>query len=360
VLRAVQRISELVQGDLDLERTLAAVTQALMSVAGFSGVRVEIAVDVEGRRLQRMLQAGRLDETTATVPLRRHGRAIGQLVLWPPPSVQRHELLDAILPTIATAIDNAARHEALMAERAALGTLVKGLLHELRNPANGIVHSVRLLREHLPEAVRQAGSAVGDLLEVATTCAQQIESSCRDLLGTTGHGDPARKMVPFGTIVDRARAIVSGSLGHTQLIETERYDGEVYCSDRLLAQVLANLFKNGAQAAGGSGWVKIASRRSGDRVLVEVRDSGPGVPPELRERIFQLYFTTKSPGEGTGLGLHLSRQIVLRHEGVLEVRDTPDGPAFCVELPLGPAAGPGASVAVAPARLADGAWRPNS
>jgi two-component system NtrC family sensor kinase len=169
---------------------------------------------------------------------------------------------------------------------------------------------------------------------VAETCATQIESSCRDLLGTTGRGDPIRKLVPFGDVVDRARAIVSGTLGNVKLIEEQRYEGAVFCSDRLVAQVLANLIKNGTQAAGRGGWVKISSRQAGDRVLVEVRDSGPGVPPELRERIFQLFFTTKGPSEGTGLGLHMSRQIIARHEGVLEVRDTPDGPAFCVELPL--------------------------
>jgi signal transduction histidine kinase len=220
----------------------------------------------------------------------------------------------------------------------ALGTLVKGLMHELRNPANGIVHSISLLREQLPEEMQANGSPVRDLLDVAATCATQIEASCRDLLGTTGRGDPLRKMVPFGDIIDRARAIVSGSLGGVELIETTRYEGEVYCSDRLVAQVLANLIKNGTQAAGRGGWVKLASRRVGERVVVEVRDSGPGVPPELRERIFQLFFTTRDPGEGTGLGLHMSRQIILRHDGVLDVRDTPEGPAFCVELPLGRAA----------------------
>jgi signal transduction histidine kinase len=79
----------------------------------------------------------------------------------------------------------------------------------------------------------------------------------------------------------------------------------------------------------------LATRRAGDgRVAVEVRDDGPGIPAELRRSIFDPYFTTKPVGSGTGLGLHIARQIVERHGGEIEVESSGDGTRFRVLLPV--------------------------
>jgi signal transduction histidine kinase len=70
-------------------------------------------------------------------------------------------------------------------------------------------------------------------------------------------------------------------------------------------------------------------------VEIQIADDGPGIPPELRPRIFDWFFTTKPPGEGTGLGLAVSREILLTHGGNLRVDETPGGGAtFTLELPL--------------------------
>jgi len=98
--------------------------------------------------------------------------------------------------------------------------------------------------------------------------------------------------------------------------------------------VLTNLLENGAQAAGAGGWVQLSTRTSGERAVFEVTDSGAGVPTALRERIFEPFFTTKPPGAGTGLGLTMARQIVERHNGILDVRDAPGGTMFHIEMPL--------------------------
>ena len=99
-------------------------------------------------------------------------------------------------------------------------------------------------------------------------------------------------------------------------------------------QVLSNLLENGAHAAGSGGWVQLHSRVDGERVVVEVTDSGAGVPLDLRERIFEPFFTTKPPGSGTGLGLTMARQIIERHGGILDVRETPGGTLFHIEVPM--------------------------
>jgi signal transduction histidine kinase len=100
-----------------------------------------------------------------------------------------------------------------------------------------------------------------------------------------------------------------------------------------MVQVLTNLIENAAHAAGEGGWVEIDGRASGGRITVEVADSGPGVPMELRDRVFEPFFTTKAPGAGSGLGLPLARAIVLRHGGVLEIRERGARPVFVVDLP---------------------------
>ncbi|MGW1162483.1 ATP-binding protein [Streptomyces sp. NPDC002513] len=105
-----------------------------------------------------------------------------------------------------------------------------------------------------------------------------------------------------------------------------------------LNQVWTNLIDNAVSAmndAGGEGTLTVRTALDGDRLLVEFRDTGPGVPPEIRNRVFDPFFTTKPVGQGTGLGLDISwRIIVNKHHGSLEVHSKPGDTRFQVRLPL--------------------------
>jgi signal transduction histidine kinase len=102
-----------------------------------------------------------------------------------------------------------------------------------------------------------------------------------------------------------------------------------------LNQVWTNLVDNALQAMDGQGTLTVRTARDGDRVLVEVCDTGPGVPPELRQRVFEPFFTTKPVGEGTGLGLDISYRIVVnRHGGDITFTSHPGDTRFQVRLPL--------------------------
>jgi signal transduction histidine kinase len=102
-----------------------------------------------------------------------------------------------------------------------------------------------------------------------------------------------------------------------------------------LNQVWTNLIDNAVQAMGGQGTLTVRTARDGDRVLVEIGDTGPGVPPELRQRVFEPFFTTKAVGEGTGLGLDISYRIVVnRHGGDITFTSSPGDTRFQVRLPL--------------------------
>ena len=96
-------------------------------------------------------------------------------------------------------------------------------------------------------------------------------------------------------------------------------------------RVLTNLLINAGQAMQGQGQVWLEAQRSPGRTLFRVRDEGPGVPPDLRHRLFQALFTTKA--KGTGIGLALSRRIVESHGGNIVLEPTETGASFLVTIP---------------------------
>lgn len=107
---------------------------------------------------------------------------------------------------------------------------------------------------------------------------------------------------------------------------------EAYGSE--LNQVWTNLIDNAIDAMGGTGVLTIAAQPGpADGVRVWVCDSGPGIPPEVRQRLFEPFYTTKEPGRGTGLGLHISHNVVARHGGRIEVSTEPGRTCFTVTLP---------------------------
>jgi signal transduction histidine kinase len=100
-----------------------------------------------------------------------------------------------------------------------------------------------------------------------------------------------------------------------------------------LNQIWANLVDNALDAVGEGGHVAVHARRDGNRVVVEVVDDGPGIPEEIRERIFDPFFSTKDVGKGVGLGLDLVRRTVERHDGEIDVASQPGRTVFRVRLP---------------------------
>jgi len=102
-----------------------------------------------------------------------------------------------------------------------------------------------------------------------------------------------------------------------------------------LNQVWTNLIDNAVSAMGGKGTLTVRTAMDRDQVLVEFRDTGPGIPPDIKERIFEPFFTTKPVGEGTGLGLDISWRIVVnKHHGDLRARSVPGDTRFQVHLPV--------------------------
>ncbi|NES19743.1 MAG: GHKL domain-containing protein, partial [Symploca sp. SIO3E6] len=109
---------------------------------------------------------------------------------------------------------------------------------------------------------------------------------------------------------------------------------EISCYPDELVQVWTNLIHNAIQAMDGKGNLEIGIYQHEQHIIVEVQDSGCGIPPEIQDKIFQPFFTTKSAGEGSGLGLDIVKKIIDKHQGEISFTSTPGNTTFTVKLPV--------------------------
>lgn len=154
------------------------------------------------------------------------------------------------------------------------------------------------------------------------------------------------RVVDVHELLDSTLLMLSGKIGRGVRVvkDYDRTLPDVPAYPAELNQVWTNLIDNavfaigstgGGAGPGGDGTLTVRTAREGDRLLVEFRDTGPGIPADIRSRIFDPFFTTKPVGEGTGLGLDISWRIVVnKHHGSLQVESVPGDTRFQVLLPL--------------------------
>jgi len=204
---------------------------------------------------------------------------------------------------------------------AAFGQLGAGIAHEVKNPLTSIQGFAELALR-APENAAQ----VREALEVIEGEAKR----CADILGNLlrfARSDPGtRTRVDLDDVVRQALRIVAHQLS-TRGVKLEATFGApppVLANAAQLQQVVLNLAINAQQAMPAGGALYVTTRRSSDGgAEVEVRDTGPGIPPDIRARIFEPFFSTKPTGQGTGLGLSVSHAIVHDHGGELTVESEP-------------------------------------
>ena len=215
----------------------------------------------------------------------------------------------------------------------ALGEFSAVIAHEVRNPLGVIFNSLGSLR-------RLVGGA-GDarmLLDIVGEEADRLNRIVGDLLDFARHSPPLLAPDRLEQVVDEA---VSVALAQPPPgLEVVRLLGaalpEVALDAGQIRQAVLNLVVNAMQAMPRGGRLTVSTRLEGPTAVVEVEDSGPGIPEEVRARIYEPFFTTKATG--TGLGLPVVRRIVEGHGGELRLATGPGGTCFSMRLPLAPAA----------------------
>jgi two-component system NtrC family sensor kinase len=222
---------------------------------------------------------------------------------------------------------------------ASIGQLVSGVAHELNNPLTSIAGLAELLLERPPHP-----ELPREHLRVIYDQAERAGRIVRNLLTFARKGVEEKTAVDLREVVARTSLLITYELQlHGIDLESDLSpDAAVVLGDRYeLQQVLLNLVTNAVQAVSGLAEDKprritLSTSQTDDGwAVLRVRDSGPGVPDHLVPYLFTPFFTTKAPGEGTGLGLSLSYGLVKAHGGVLEYEAPPQGGAeFRVTLPL--------------------------
>jgi signal transduction histidine kinase len=230
----------------------------------------------------------------------------------------------------------AAQQELLVSERmATVGRLSLKVAHEVRNP----ISAIELNAEMLEDIVRgrsgvdmdDAGSLVAAIRDQVNTLDALTEEYLAFARFPKAHFEEESVNHLVQELADFVRPVAARQ-GLTMRVETDPAVPTLEIDRTLLRQAILNLVKNGLEALSRGGELTINSRATERGVEIVVADTGPGIPAEVGERLFEQFFTTKP--QGTGLGLSISRQIIEEHGGDLTWANRPGGGAvFTIRLP---------------------------
>ena len=225
---------------------------------------------------------------------------------------------------------------------ATLGRLCASVAHEINNPLSGVLNLATLMQRLLRDdgVPKERVADFRRYLELVGTETARAGRIVSDLLSFSRRGTPQRAPADLADVVRRTLSLVGHKLALGKVeARTELDPGLplVHCDRSQIEQVVINLVMNAAEAMPQGGVVTVRTRASPDRtsVLLEVEDTGTGIPQDVLPRIFDPFFSTKEAGKSVGLGLTVVYGIVDAHGGEIDVRsEVGRGTAFTVRLPL--------------------------
>lgn len=216
---------------------------------------------------------------------------------------------------------------------AAIGQLAAGIAHEIRNPLGIITNALY----DLGEIIESENPDVREDLRIANEEMRRVQEIINNLLEFSRESRAEVEPVDINDIARRTLQLMGKSLRSANIDVTTDFAKLVPCqaNQNAMRQVILNLIANAVQAMPGGGELTLRTRvAEGDRVCLEVSDTGVGIPPEHLKDIFNPFFTTKAPGQGTGLGLSVVHSVVDRYGGDIRVRSKVGaGTTFILELP---------------------------
>jgi PAS domain S-box-containing protein len=233
----------------------------------------------------------------------------------------------------------------LVADRMfSVGLLAAGVGHEINNPLAAVMANLDLANHFLGQLAASGSpnhlvKELEEALREARTGAERVRNIVRDLRMFSRGGDEGRQLVDTERVMDSAVRMAWNEIRHrARLIKEYRNVPRVNASESRLAQVFLNLLVNAAQALpeghATENEIRVATHLRGDKVVVEVTDTGPGIPPEAMGRLFTPFYTTKPVGVGTGLGLSICHRIITGLGGEITVdTEVGRGTTFRVALP---------------------------
>ncbi len=250
---------------------------------------------------------------------------------------------------------------------AAVGQLAAGVAHEINNPIGFVMSNLNTARSYLDELTRyaenlrqQAGAAAAwrqagldgvvedfrDLLQESLEGSERVAQIVHDLMGFSNDDAMSWESVDINTCVQAACNVTSGEISrHAELVTDLGELPPFYCQQGSLAQALLNLLLNAGRAVRDAGredgeihiQTRLEPGHDGDtdKICIRITDNGTGMAPETMVRVFDPFFTTHDVGEGTGLGLTLSRDIIQAHQGHIDIdSEAGTGTSVTINLPI--------------------------
>ena len=215
---------------------------------------------------------------------------------------------------------------------AAIGRLTSGVGHEVKNPINAIVVHLELLRNKLDSSDARALRH----LEIIESEIQRLDRVVQTLVDFSRPVELRLQENDLRSVVTSVLMLASADLETRSVQVVSRLPAHpviVKVDTDLLRQALLNVILNGAQAMSQGGVIEVRLIEDGRNAMLSVRDEGEGIPEDLREKIFDLYFTTKK--DGSGIGLAMTYRIMQLHNGSVDVESVPgEGTTFTFRIPL--------------------------
>jgi signal transduction histidine kinase len=237
-----------------------------------------------------------------------------------------------------TRVEQLEERERLRDRLAAVGEMAAVIAHEVKNPLAGIEVMAGLLRRKIPDAP-DAQIVLTDIIneaKMANAIVQEVLDFVRPIRLQVEHTGVAEAVKDAIQLADS-----KGKRGQVE-VNVAISDGlPINADQHQITQVFTNLLMNAYEAMGGKGSVRISAELlrledggdGRDAVLIEFTDNGPGIPPDVADKVFDPFFTTKA--QGSGLGLAIVRKIVDAHDGRIDLRTTPgQGTTIRVTLPV--------------------------
>jgi len=233
--------------------------------------------------------------------------------------------LDDKIASVASQFDVATR-------LAAISRISGGVAHEIKNPLNAIALRLDLLRAH-------AEGLDGDIIPEIDVLSKEVRRLDRVVKTFLDFSRPLEVRfadVDLGALVGEVANLMTpqAKLGGVEMhFEAPAEPAMIRGDADLLKQTLLNLVTNALEVMKNGGHLRLKVERAGDTIVVEVADDGPGIPPEVRDKVFQLYFTTKE--RGSGIGLALTYRAVQLHNGTVDfTSEIGRGTTFRLQFPV--------------------------
>ena len=227
----------------------------------------------------------------------------------------------------------------------ALGQFAAGIAHEIRNPLNSIGMTAQYLKSVFsqPKVSADDIEEAKELLEIVDNKIEELKEISEEFLTLNRPRKLNREPVNLNVLVDQVLVEFALITEEAEVQVIKNYDEnlpDVPLDAALVRQTLFNFVQNSIQAMPKGGSIYITTlleevNRKTEQAVIEVRDTGIGIPEEIQEQIYDAYFTTKDATGGIGLGLAVSHQIITAHKGKIEVRSQMGmGTAFKISFPL--------------------------